>query len=135
MTDRPPQRPQAPNWAGLSRSAALWVLVILVSLFLFQIMSRRAGGIQEFAYTGFQTQLDAGNIQNVIFIDGRRIEGEFKAPVRQEDGRVARGFSVLLPIKDSEQFLPVSRPPRSRSRPRRIPAGSGSSCSTPCRGS
>ena len=105
MTDRPPQRPQAPNWAGLSRSAALWVLVILVSLFLFQIMSRRAGGIQEFAYTGFQTQLDAGNIQNVIFIDGRRIEGEFKAPVRQEDGRVARGFSVLLPIKDSEQFL------------------------------
>ncbi|MEO6067978.1 MAG: ATP-dependent zinc metalloprotease FtsH [Gemmatimonadales bacterium] len=105
MTDRTPQRPQGPNWAGLSRSAALWVLVILVSLFLFQIMSRRAGGIQEFAYTAFQTQLDAGNIQNVIFIDGRRIEGEFKAPVRQEDGRTARGFSVLLPIKDSEQFL------------------------------
>ena len=105
MTDRTPPRPQGPNWAGLSRSAALWVLVILVSLFLFQIMSKRAGGIQEFAYTAFQTQLDAGNIQNVVFIDGTRIEGEFKAPVRQEDGRTARGFSVLLPIKDSEQFL------------------------------
>jgi cell division protease FtsH len=105
MTDRTPPRPQGPNWAGLSRSAALWVLVILVSLFLFQIMSRRAGGIQEFTYSAFQAQLDAGNIQNVVFIDGRRVEGEFKAPVRQDDGRTARGFSVLLPIKDSEQFL------------------------------
>src|SRR5574338_1132906 len=105
MTDRVPQRPQGPNWAGLSRSAALWVLVILTSLFLFNVMSRRAGGIQEFAYTAFQAQLDAGNVQNVIFIDGRRIEGEVKAPVRQDDGRTARGFSVLLPIKDSEQFL------------------------------
>ncbi|HVX88782.1 MAG TPA: ATP-dependent zinc metalloprotease FtsH [Gemmatimonadales bacterium] len=105
MTDRTPQRPQGPNWAGLSRSAALWVLVILTSLFLFNVMSRRAGGIQEFAYTAFQAQLDAGNVQNVTFIDGRRIEGEFKTPVRQDDGRTARGFSVLLPIKDSEQFL------------------------------
>jgi len=105
MTDRTPERPQSPNWAGLSRSAALWVLVIVVSMFLFNVMSRRAGGIQEFAYTAFQAQLDAGNIQNVLIIDGRRIEGEFKAPVRQEDGRTARGFSVLLPIKDSEAFL------------------------------
>ncbi|MBW8772371.1 MAG: ATP-dependent zinc metalloprotease FtsH [Gemmatimonadetes bacterium] len=105
MTERTPPRPQGPNWAGLSRSAALWVLVILVSYFLFLVMSKRAGGIQEFAYTAFQTQLDAGNVQNVVFIDGARIEGEFKAPVRQEDGRTARGFSVLLPIKDSEQFL------------------------------
>jgi cell division protease FtsH len=105
MTDRTPQRPQGPNWAGLSRSAALWVLVILTSLFLFSMMKNRAGGIQEFAYTAFQAQLDAGNVQNVIFIDGRRIEGEFKAPVRQETGSTARGFSVLLPIKDSEQFL------------------------------
>src|SRR5574338_412201 len=105
MTDRVPQRPQGPNWAGLSRSAALWVLVLLTSLFLFNVMSRRAGGSQEFAYTAFQAQLDAGNVQNVVFIDGRRIEGEFKAPVRQDDGRTARGFSVLLPIKDSEQFL------------------------------
>jgi len=105
MTDRTPERPQPPNWAGLSRSAALWVLVIVVSMFLFNVMSRKAGGIQEFAYTAFQAQLDAGNIQNVLIIDGRRIEGEFKAPVRQEGGGTARGFSVLLPIKDSEAFL------------------------------
>jgi cell division protease FtsH len=105
MTDRTPQRPQGPNWAGLSRSAALWVLVVLVSLFLFQQMSRRAGGIQEFTYTQFQTQLDAGNIRNVVMIDGRRIEGEFREEVSQEDGRKARGFSVLLPVRDSEEFL------------------------------
>jgi len=54
MTDRTPQRPPTPNWAGLSRSAALWGLVILVSVLLFQVMSRKAGGIQEFAYTVFQ---------------------------------------------------------------------------------
>src|SRR6478735_5194812 len=105
MTDRTPQRPPTPNWAGLSRSAALWGLVILVSVLLFQVMSRKAGGIQEFAYTAFQAQLDAGNVQNVVFVDGRRVEGDFKTPVRQDDGRTARGFSVLLPIKDSEAFL------------------------------
>src|SRR5262245_52215157 len=105
MTDRTPQSPQGPNWAAVSRSAALWGLVILVSVLLFQVMSKKAGGIQEFAYTAFQAQLDAGNVQNVIFVDGRRVEGEFKASVRMEDGRTARGFSVLLPIKDSEAFL------------------------------
>ena len=41
MTDRTPQRPPTPNWAGLSRSAALWGLVILVSVLLFQVMSRK----------------------------------------------------------------------------------------------
>ena len=105
MPERTPERPQGPNWAGLSRSAALWLLVILVSVFLFQQMSKRAGGIQEFAYSAFQTQLDAGNVANVTFVDGARIEGDFRAPVRQETGGTARGFSVLLPIKDSEQFL------------------------------
>jgi len=105
MTDRTPERPQTPNWAGLSRSAALWVLVIVVSMFLFNVMSRRAGGIQEFSYTAFQAQLDAGNVQNIVIVDGRRVEGDFKTQVRQEDGRTARGFSVLLPIKDSEAFL------------------------------
>src|SRR6478736_4654036 len=105
MTDRTPQRPTGPNWAGLSRSAALWGMVVLVSAILFQVMRQKAGGIQEFAYTAFQAQLDAGNIQNVVFIDGTRIEGEFKAPVRRDDGVTARGFTVLLPIKDSEAFL------------------------------
>ncbi|HET7042347.1 MAG TPA: ATP-dependent zinc metalloprotease FtsH [Gemmatimonadales bacterium] len=105
MTERTPQRPQGPNWAGLSRSAALWVMVILVSVVLFQQMSKRAGGVQEFAFSAFQAQLDAGNVQNVTFIDGSRIEGDFRAPVRQDDGRTAHGFTVLLPIRDSEQFL------------------------------
>jgi cell division protease FtsH len=79
-------------------------MVVLVALVLYQVIGHRAGAVQEFTYSAFQEQLEAGNVANVTFIAGRRLEGEFKAPVTQDE-RQARGFSVLLPITDSEQIL------------------------------
>jgi cell division protease FtsH len=103
MADRIPPRPTGPNWAGMSKNLALWLLVGLLALTLYNTMSRQKNPTQEFSYTSFLTQLDAGNIGEVTVVDGKRLEGEFRTPVLQ-DSRPAKGFTVLLPFTNSEQL-------------------------------
>jgi cell division protease FtsH len=104
MADRLPTRPPRPSWGNLSKNLALWLLVALLALALFQMMSRQRNPTQEFSYTEFSRQLDQGNIARVEIYDGKRLEGDFKTPVAQ-DGRSAKSFTVLLPIANSEAFL------------------------------
>jgi len=104
MADRLPSRPPRPNWGNLSKNLALWLLVGLVALALFQMMSRQRNPTQEFSYTEFSRQLEQGNVQSVEVFDGKRLEGNFKNPVNQ-DGRTAKGFQVLLPVANSEAFI------------------------------
>jgi len=105
MAERlPTPRPPRPSWGSLSKNLALWLLVAVVAVALFQMMGRQHSTVQEFTYSGFKQQLEAGNVASVVVYDGKQLEGEFRAPVTQ-DGRAAKGFSVLLPIANSEQFL------------------------------
>jgi cell division protease FtsH len=104
MADRLPTRPPRPSWGNLSKNLALWLLVGLLALALFQMMSRQRSPTQEFSYTEFSKQLDQGNVARVEVFDGKRLEGDFKTPVTK-DGRSAKSFQVLLPIANSEQFI------------------------------
>src|SRR2546428_12107733 len=104
MAERRPTRAPRTKWGNLSKSLALWLLVGLLALALFQMMSRQRNPTQEFSYTEFSRQLDQGNVQSVEVYDGKRLEGNFKNPVTQ-DGRTAKGFQVLLPVANSEVFL------------------------------
>ena len=88
----------------MSKNLALWLLVALVAMALFQLMNSQRSAMQEFTYTAFKQQLEAGNVQSVTVYDGRQVEGEFRTPVTQ-DSRQAKNFSVLLPIANSESFL------------------------------
>ncbi|HEY7028592.1 MAG TPA: ATP-dependent zinc metalloprotease FtsH [Gemmatimonadales bacterium] len=88
----------------MRNNLALWLLVALVAMALFQLMNSQRASMQEFTYTAFKQQLEAGNVSSVTVYDGRQVEGEFRAPVPQ-DGRQAKTFSVLLPIANSETFL------------------------------
>ncbi len=103
MAERIPPRPTGPNWAGMSKNLALWLLVGLLALTLYSAMNRQKNPTQEFSYTSFLTQLDAGNIGQVTVVDGKRLEGEFRTAVLQ-DSRSAKGFTVLLPFTNSEQL-------------------------------
>ncbi len=103
MAERIPPRPTGPNWAGMSKNFALWLLVGLLALTLYNTMNRQKNPTQEFSYSSFLTQLDAGNVAKVTVIDGKRLEGEFRTQVLQ-DSRSAKGFTVLLPFADSEQL-------------------------------
>jgi len=104
MAERLPNRPSAPNWGNLSKNLALWLLVALVAMALFQMMSRQRANTQEFSYSTFKRQLEAGNVGEVTVYDGKQLEGDFKSPVTQ-DGRSAKSFTVLLPVANSEQFI------------------------------
>jgi cell division protease FtsH len=104
MADRLPNRPPRTNWGNLSKNLALWLLVGLLALALFQMMSRQRNPTQEFSYTEFSKQLDQGNIARVEVFDGKRLEGDFRSPVTQ-DGRSAKSFQVLLPVANSEVFI------------------------------
>jgi cell division protease FtsH len=99
-----PPSPPRPDWRSLSKNLALWVLVALVAMALFQLMNSQRSAVQEFTYTSFKQQLASGNVKNVTVYDGKQLEGEFVNPVPQ-DGRKAKAFVVLLPIKDSEALL------------------------------
>src|SRR5919109_2027240 len=104
MADRLPTRPPRTNWGNLSKNLALWLLVGLLALALFQMMSRQRSPTQEFSYTEFSKQLDQGNVARVEVFDGKRLEGDFRSPVTQ-DGRSAKSFQVLLPVANSEAFI------------------------------
>jgi cell division protease FtsH len=104
MADRLPTRPPRPSWGNLSKNLALWLLVGLLALALFQMMSRQRSPTQEFSYTEFSHQLDQDNVARVEIFDGKRLEGDFKTPVTQ-DGRSAKSFTVLLPVSNSEVFV------------------------------
>jgi cell division protease FtsH len=104
MADRLPTRPPRPSWGNLSKNLALWLLVGLLALALFQMMSRQRSPTQEFSYTEFSRQLDQDNVARVEIFDGKRLEGDFKTPVTQ-DGRSAKSFTVLLPVSNSEVFV------------------------------
>jgi cell division protease FtsH len=99
-----PQKPPMPNWSGLSKNLALWLLVALLAVTLFQLMQKRAGGSEVLSYTEFVRQLDAGNIKAAEVYSGKEIRGEFRSPVAQGAGAV-RNFTVNLPIANSEAIL------------------------------
>jgi cell division protease FtsH len=104
MAERTPKGPPRPTWGNLSKNLALWMLVALLALALFQMMSRQRSPTQEFTYSDFSRELDRGNVARVEVYDGKRIEGDFKAAVSQ-DGRSAKSFTVLLPVANSEEFI------------------------------
>ncbi len=103
MAERMP-RPPRPSWGNMGKNLALWLLVGLLALALFQMMSRQRSPTAEFSYSEFSHELERGNVARVEVFDGKRVEGDFKSAVTQ-DGRSAKSFTVLLPIANSEAFM------------------------------
>ena len=105
MPDPTPSRPSRGSpWGGRSKTAALYIVLALLAVALVQMMNGQRRALEEFTFTEFSRQLEAGNVASVTVFDGKQLEGEFRAPVAV-DGRQARNFTVLLPIANSEEVL------------------------------
>ncbi len=97
MQQRPsPQKPPAPNWAGISKNLALWLLVALLVVFLVSMMSKQSGSSAELSYTEFNRQVEAGNIKSVEIYDGKIGKGEFRSPLLRGNDR-SNNFNVMFP--------------------------------------
>ena len=106
MPDPTPSRPSRGGspWGGRSKTAALYIVLALLAVALVQMMNGQRRAMEEFTWTEFSRQLQAGNVASVTVFDGKELEGEFRAPVAV-DGRPARHFTVLLPIANSEDVV------------------------------
>jgi cell division protease FtsH len=89
--------------ARTSKTLALWVLIVLMSILALQFFRGQESPSAEFTYTEFRAQLDAGNIHSVTVIN-RRLEGELVSPVPR-DGQDLSTFETRLPADPSESLL------------------------------
>jgi cell division protease FtsH len=97
--------PKTNKWGRFSRTASFWILIVMTALLITQVFSPRRQQAAELTYTPeFVRQLDAGNIDSLTVIDGKRLEGTLRQPITVEQRPVTE-FWTLLPIRDSEEIL------------------------------
>jgi cell division protease FtsH len=105
MAERKPTPNKKLNWSQTSKTAAFWLLVILLPIAFYQMLGANREEFSEVPYSDFSTQLEQDNIARVEITNGQLVRGEFKKPISGEaQSRVTR-FSVLLPVQNSEQLL------------------------------
>jgi hypothetical protein len=92
------------RWSKMSKSASMWMFFIIIPLLLINFFGRGRTTAYELTYSEYKMQLDAGNIDQVSIIEGKRIEGGLRTPIARETKSITE-FWTLLPIKDSEQEL------------------------------
>ena len=97
MADLDPNRNDpAGRWSRHSKTLALWVLIILMSVLAVNFVRDQENPSADFTYTEFRQQLDANNVHKVTVVDQRRIVGELRAPVAR-NGQEMVAFETTLP--------------------------------------
>ena len=78
-----PRRPSSnrPRFAGLSKSLALWLLIILLPLTIYQLFMPKEQASVDIKYSEFVAQLEAENVSAVTITD-RQIRGTLEKPAQ-----------------------------------------------------
>ncbi len=103
MPDRLP--PPRFSWSKLSKTAAFWLIVLLIPVVLVELTSSRGGETSEIAYFDFSRELERDNVNAVEITQGQdpEVRGEFKTPVHVQGHDVVR-FTTELPFQPTETF-------------------------------
>src|SRR5512140_3637625 len=107
MPDRDGNRPgggQGGKLARISKTASFWFLLVLIPLLMFRVFSPQREESAELSYSQMSGELDRGNVQKVTIVDGQRVEGTLRSPLRVDDKRVQQ-FWTRLPFKDDAGLL------------------------------
>ncbi len=105
------------RWARLSKTAAFWILVVLMFVVALQLVRGPKDTATEFNYTELQAQIKAGNVHKVTF-KGQTLEGELRAPVKR-DGQDVVKFTLTLPpsteglvqqLQDADVIIEAQQP-------------------------
>jgi len=97
MSNQDPIRPDPDNrFARLSKTAAFWMLMVVMFLVAMQVMRGDGDTAVELDFTELKSQLSSGNIHEVTFI-AQRVEGEFRAPIARDGQEYIRFVSTLPP--------------------------------------
>lgn len=98
MPDRDPMQNDPGNnrLSRVSRTASFWVLLVLMTVVVLQVMRGQGETYTELNYTQFSEQLNAGNIHEVTVVAGEAVEGELSSPILV-DGQETVRFRTMLP--------------------------------------
>ncbi len=99
MADREPFQNDPGNnnrFSRISRTASFWVLLVLMTVVVLQLMRGQEATYTELNYTQFSAQLNAGNIHEVTVVAGTSVEGELSSPILVEGQETVR-FRTMLP--------------------------------------
>jgi len=102
--DRPPKEGESGRSSRTLRNLSLWVIIVLLVLFGFQLYTGRSRDQREVSYTWFLEQIEASNIKEVT-LDEREIRGELIRPatVRVDGSTVeTTQFRLWVPTPDPE---------------------------------
>ena len=83
--------PNRPRFSGLSKSLALWLLIILLPLTIYQLFMPKEEAAVDVKYSEFVDQLDAENVASVTITE-RQIRGKLKEPAKTAFAIPARAF-------------------------------------------
>ena len=97
MADLDPTRndPSGP-WSRHSKTLALWVLIVLMSVLAVNFVRDQESPAADFSYTEFRQQLDLNNVHKVTVVEKSRVIGELRAPV-PKNGQDMVAFETTLP--------------------------------------
>lgn len=106
MADREPLKDDSGNnrFSRMSRTASFWVLLVLMTVILLQVMRGQDETYTEFSYTEYKEQLDAGNIHEVTVVNGRQVEGELRSQIMVDGVETVR-FRTMLPGEITESQI------------------------------
>ncbi|MBR9988315.1 MAG: ATP-dependent zinc metalloprotease FtsH [Gemmatimonadetes bacterium] len=97
--------PTANKWGRFGRTASFWILIVVTAALITQVFNPQRQQATELTYMPeFVRQLEAGTIDSLTVIDGKRLEGWLSRPVTI-DQREYSEFWTLMPIRDSEEIL------------------------------
>jgi cell division protease FtsH len=96
---------QPSRWGRWSRSASLWMMMIIVTMLIVSLFTKNKEPVTDLPYSEFNMQLQAGNVEQVTIIEGKKIEGVLRNPIAREQNTSITEFVTLLPIKDSERIM------------------------------
>lgn len=104
MADQGPLRGDPDNRFGrLSKTLALWVIIVVMSIFAVRFVQGQDEALVALDYTEFLDQLDNGNVHAVTFIQPIDLKGELQAPITR-DGQQYTEFSTII-INGSQESL------------------------------
>ena len=103
MAERMP--PKKLGWGVMSKNLMFWILIILVSLVMYQMVGSKRDEHVEVSYSIFSRELQQNNIADVEIESGKFVKGTFKQSVADGQGNDVKKFETVLPIQDSEALL------------------------------
>ncbi|HET6616716.1 MAG TPA: ATP-dependent zinc metalloprotease FtsH [Gemmatimonadota bacterium] len=93
-----------PRFSGLSKSLALWLLIILLPLTIYQLFMPKEQASVDINYSEFVAQLEADNVDSVTITD-LQIRGKLEKAAQTSTQQGLRSYSefrTVLPFEDPD---------------------------------